>query len=165
MKLWTTATRIPNDREHYVVVGVDDDYLADLIKLSVMPLPDLIPDIQYAVPSNNTDARVYPRTVATDAVLGALFVEGDEDLEDVIDDALYSYGSQPVGYDSFESLHNALSLAGSKANPDYCYETYIYSMVISSSGILEVPVNIQVTEEGAERVANVAINTNPPTEP
>ena len=161
MKLWTSVTRIPDDKHHYVVVGIEEEYIADMLKLAAVPLPGLITDTRYSLPTGATVYNLYARSASTDAVLGALFAEGDEDLEDVLDDAPYNQQSEPVGYDSFESLHNALMLAGSKANPDWCYESYVCRIELDTNGILTVPVNIQVTEEGAERVAFVEININP----
>jgi hypothetical protein len=164
MKLWTSVTNVPDDENHYVVVGIEEEYIADMLRLAAVPLPDLIEHTLYSVPADRVDARVYARSVATDAVLGARFMnEGeDEDLEDVLDVASYDSGAEPVGYDSFESLHNALTLAGSKDNPDWCYETYVKRIELATDGVIEVPVGIQVSEDtGAERVHYIVININP----
>jgi hypothetical protein len=163
MKLWTSVTRVPDDAHHYVVVGIDDERLSDMRKLAAGPVPNLIPRTGYSIPSDCVEANLYARSAATDAVLGQLLmrdVEEGASFEDVIDDAPYNQSSEPVGYDSFESLHNALMLAGSKANPDWCYETYITSVEVTTSGFVVVPVTIIVTEEGAERVSYVDININ-----
>ena len=164
MKLWTSVTSVPDDANHYVVVGIEEEYIADMLRLAAVPLPDLIEHTIYSVPADRVDARVYARSVATDAVLGARFMNADEDadIEDVLADAPYDSGAEPVGYDSLESLHNALTLAGSKDNPDWCYGTYVNRIELSTDGVIEVPVSIQVNSaSGAERVHYVVININP----
>lgn len=167
MKLWTTVTKVPNDRDHYVVVGLTEEYIADMLRLAAVPLPRLIPETGYSLPAQHTELNLYARSPATDAVLGPLFRnEGeDEDLDVVLDVEHYSDRSVAVGYETFETLHNALTLAGSKANPDWGYESYVNRIELTTHGIVTAPVNIQVTEEGAERVAYVVIDINPEQHP
>jgi hypothetical protein len=141
MKLWVLKTRIPDDEDQYVVIGLPEEYISDMLKLIKININSPIQDTRYSIPAGPVDYYMYPCNPATDA----LFDDPDYEREYEVACSIQS--------DSFKSLHNALTLAGVDASAYDDYDTYVHRIDLLPDGRVEILVNIQLNEEcGWERV-------------
>lgn len=145
MKLWALKTRIPDDEDQYVVIGLPEEYISDMLKLIKISINSPIHNTHYSIPAGPVEHYMYPSNPTTDA----LFDDPDYWDCDCEYDVAYS-----IRGDSFKSLHNALTLSGVDASAYDDFETHVHRIDLLPDGRVEIPVNIELNEGcGWERAA------------